>query len=173
MNELVSEPEWRQRLLWMGGQLGPLLERPLDTLELTAPAPTLVGRATELTILRTLVDDRTDVVLAGVPGVGKTRLATELGDDVVFLQASEPGQILDAIVHTRPAALVVDDAHTRAADLDVLRRIRVQEQLTFSIIAITWPDLAEDVRTDLHGPKSLPLIYSSARIWTSWFVLSA
>ncbi|TDV44199.1 ATP-binding protein [Actinophytocola oryzae] len=153
VNELVSEPEWRQRLLGVGGQLELLLERPLDVLEPAAPALTLVGREVELSTLRKLVDDRTDVMLVGVPGVGKTRLATELGDDVLFLQGGEPGQVLDAVVGTRPAAVVVDDAHSRAPDLQVLRRIRVQEQTTFSIIATTWPDQAEDVRTALPSAQ--------------------
>lgn len=154
VNELVSEPGWRQRLLGVGGQLGPLLERPLDALEPATPAPILVGRDAELSTLRTLVDERIDVVLVGVPGVGKTRLTAEIGDKVVFLQTGDPGQVLDAIMHTRPAAVVVDDAHSRTADLQILRTIRSQERVAFSIIATTWPDQTDDVRTALPHARA-------------------
>jgi hypothetical protein len=150
VNALVGEPDWRQRLLGIGGRLAALLQQPLG---LADTAPDLVGRQAELTMLRAIVDDRADVVVAGVPGVGKTRLTAELGEDVLFLEASEPGQILDAVVRSRPAGIVVDDAHARVADLRVLRRIRTQEQVSFSIIAPTWPDLAEDVQAELPGAR--------------------
>lgn len=150
---LVSEPDWRQRLLGVGGQLGPLLDQPLDALELTTPAPVLVGRDADQSTLRTLVADGVDVVLVGVPGVGKTRLTSELGEDIVFLQDSDAGQVLDAVMHARPAAIVVDDAHARAPEVRILRRIRVQEQVAFSIIANTWPDVSDDVLENLPDAR--------------------
>lgn len=154
VNTLVREPAWRQRLLGIGGRLQSLLERPLDVLDVTTPAPAMVGRDAERSAVLTAVDNRADVVVVGVPGVGKSRLTGELGDDVLFLSASEPGQVLDEVVQRRPSAIVVDDAHGRIAELQVLRRIRAQEQLAFSIIATTWRDQLDDVRAELNDPRS-------------------
>jgi hypothetical protein len=148
---LVGEPEWRVRLLDVRGELEALLARPLEMLEHATPDPALVGRETELSDLQSAIDTGRDVVLVGVPGVGKTRLATELDRPVVFLQHAEHGRVVDALVGTNPVAVVVDDAHTRLEDLRVLRQVRVQEGLAFSIIASTWPDGVEEVLADLPG----------------------
>jgi hypothetical protein len=63
--ELVSEPEWRQRLLGIRGQLKSLLEQPSDALE-SAIAAALVGRDHERSFLHGLVVDHADVALVGV-----------------------------------------------------------------------------------------------------------
>ncbi|WP_410605800.1 hypothetical protein [Amycolatopsis sp. lyj-90] len=156
--ELVREPTWRKRLLGITGELGALLDHPLETLESAAPrSSTLVGRVTERATLDQLVDTATDVVLVGVPGVGKTRLTTELEHRVAFLQSAEPGQVVADLRHTDPQAVVVDDAHDRHHDLQVLRRARIQEGLSFSIIATTWPDQTEAVADVLPGATTVTI----------------
>lgn len=139
------------RLLEVRGELEALLARPLEMLEHATPERALVGRETELADLRSAIDAGRDVVLMGVPGVGKTRLTTELDRPVVFLQRADHGRVVDALVDMKPLAVVVDDAHPRLDDLRVLRQVRVQEGLTFSIIASTWPDRVEEVLADLPG----------------------
>jgi hypothetical protein len=156
LGRLVHEPDWRWRLLGVRGELGALLTQPLDMMERAAPQPpNLVGRDTERSELQSTIDAGQDVILLGVPGVGKTRLTTELDRRVVFLQPTEPGQVVDALVASNPAAVVIDDAHNRLRDLRVLRHARVQERLGFSIIATTWPDRIEQLADDLPDAKSV------------------
>jgi hypothetical protein len=66
---LVEEPEWRVRLLDIGGEMEALLARPLEVLEHATPdPPALVGRETELSDLRSAIDAARDVALVGAPG---------------------------------------------------------------------------------------------------------
>jgi hypothetical protein len=58
---------------------------------------------------------------------------------------------------TGPAAIVVDDAHGRTDDLRALRQARVQENLSFSIIAITWPNMSDHVVTELPTADVVPV----------------
>jgi hypothetical protein len=155
--QLVREPVWRQRLLDVAGELGALLDEPLDMLERATPTPALVGRDIELSMLEDLVEAGTDAVVMGVPGVGKTRLTTELNQRVVFLEPAEPGRVVDELLLTRPAAVVVDDAHARLDELRVLRRARQQEGLRFSVIATTWPDKSDDLAAALPRAQGVPV----------------
>ena len=63
--KLVHEPAWRQRLLDVGGELGALLDRPLEMIEQTTAVPKLVGRDTELSTLQQMVAAGGDVVVTG------------------------------------------------------------------------------------------------------------
>lgn len=154
--QLVRNPDWRYRLLGVRGELGALLAQPLEMLEYTTPdLPALMGRDADRSALQSVIDRGVDVVLVGVPGVGKTRLTCELDRKVAFLQSATPGQVVDALVQMRPAAVVVDDAHTRMDELRVLRQARVQEGLAFSIIATSWPDRTEQVAADLPGAEAV------------------
>lgn len=103
--QLVHEPAWRQRLLGVTGKLGALLDRPLQALEEATPEPQLIGRDGELVALHEMVAAGTDVVVTGVPGVGKTRLTAELNGRVTFLEPAEPGQVVDELQLTSPAAV--------------------------------------------------------------------
>lgn len=152
---LVAEPYWRQRLLGIHGQLEALLDRPLDALDSATPTPDVMGRDSDISTLRGLINDHVDVLLVGVPGVGKTRLVSELDGAIWYLQPARSDKIVDAVLYAQPDAIVVDDAHTRLAELRVLRRLRIQEQLDFSIIATTWPDQAEDVCMELPRAHAL------------------
>jgi hypothetical protein len=125
-------------------------------LERAIPTPALVGRDFELSMLEDLVEMGTDAVMIGVPGVGKTRLTTELNQRV-FLEPAESGRVVDELLLTRPAAVVVRDAHARLDELRVLRRARQQEGLRFSVIATTWPDKSDDVAAALPGAQVVPV----------------
>jgi hypothetical protein len=147
--ELVREPHWRKRLLGVDGALGALLDLPLDALENAESAPTLIGRDREVALLRDAVAAGKNIILIGVPGVGKTRLTMEMGEGTVFLETSPEGQLIDDLLLRAPTTVVVDDAHARLGELRILRRARHQEQLAFSIVATTWPDALADVREEL------------------------
>ncbi|HEU5352939.1 MAG TPA: hypothetical protein VFU65_00670 [Actinocrinis sp.] len=146
VGQLVREAHWRQRLLGIKGELGALLDRPLEALERAVPAPILVGRDAELASLEAAVLAGRDVLVTGVPGVGKTRLATETSRRVMFLESAGLERLVDELLMERPEAVVVDDAHLRSAELRALRHARQQEGIAFPIIATCWPDSAPDVR---------------------------
>ncbi|MFJ8301475.1 hypothetical protein ACIQ9R_36990 [Streptomyces sp. NPDC094447] len=150
-SRLSKEPMWRLNLLGIRGELEALLDRPLDLAEDGAEHTDLLGRETDLANLDEAVACGRDAVLAGVPGVGKTRLTVELTDKVVYLEQAQADRILDELLTSRPAAVVVDDAHTRIDEMRVLRRARHSAEHAFAIVATTWPDRADEVASALPG----------------------
>jgi hypothetical protein len=85
VHQLVRDAAWRRSLLGIEGRLGALLDEPLEARLVSSPPP-LVGRASEVEALSAAADACQDVVLVGVPGLGKTRLTGQLGDQVVYLE---------------------------------------------------------------------------------------
>ncbi|MBB5801244.1 hypothetical protein F4560_001012 [Saccharothrix ecbatanensis] len=156
VNRLATEPTWRERLTGVRGHLGSLLDSPLNRVgDDGLGAAEMFGRDAERAHAQELVDAAKDFVVVGQPGVGKTRLVQELQRVVKFLEAAEPGQVLDDLLMARPAAVVVDDAHVRLSDIDLLRRARRQEGLSFSIVATTWPDRLQEVVSRLPAATEL------------------
>jgi hypothetical protein len=157
VHRLVADPAWRYELLNVRGALGSLLDRPLEMLESAIAPPTLVGRETELATVHEAVEAGEDVVLAGVAGVGKTRLMVDMDDDVVFLERAGGGILIDQLLDRAPAVVVVDDAQFRVDQLRTLRLAREQEGLEFSIIATTWPDTSDEVARELPAARLVPV----------------
>lgn len=151
VNHLVREPAWRWNLLRIAGDLGALLDRPLEAPDRLADLTPLVGRENALAALATAVDAGSDTVVVGVPGVGKTRLTTELERRVVYVEQTQLDRMIDELLQARPDAVVVDDAHSRLEDVRILRRARRQADLSFVIVAPTWPDRADEVMAALPG----------------------
>ncbi|MFI9584386.1 hypothetical protein ACIHCQ_21680 [Streptomyces sp. NPDC052236] len=151
VTRLATEPVWRFNLLGISGELGALLDRPLDLPEDLADRTDLLGRQATLTTLADAVALSRDAVLVGVPGVGKTRLTTEVEGQVTYLELAQGDRILDELLETRPAAVVVDDAHVRLDEMRVLRRARHEAEHAFTIVATTWPDRADEVTAALPG----------------------
>lgn len=129
VNHLVREPAWRWNLLRIAGDLGALLDRPLEAPDDLADLTPLVGRESALAALTTAVDAGSDTVVVGVPGVGKTRLTTELGRRVVYVEQTQLDRVIDELLQALPDAVVVDDAHSRLEDVRILRRARRQTDL--------------------------------------------
>lgn len=171
--KLWRYPLWRKRLLGITGELSALVPRPLSLLEHSDTLTELVGRGTEQQELRDLVDDHRDVIVAGASGCGKTRLCAELGDRVLFLERGEPHRVADDVREHRPTAVVIDDARGRGQQIELLRRIRVEENQRFSVIAVTWRAELEDIQRDLPGAAIVVLrrrrnSWSMQRV-ASWF----
>ncbi|MFD3943267.1 hypothetical protein [Streptomyces sp. NPDC058579] len=150
-SRLAKEPMWRFNLLGIRGELEALLDRPLDLAEEDVEHTDLLGREADLAELNEAVAFGRDVVLAGVPGVGKTRLTVELIGKVAYLEQAQADRILDELLTSRPAAVVVDDAHIRIDEMRVLRRARHGAEHAFAIVATTWPDRADEVAAALPG----------------------
>lgn len=148
-SRLVYERAWRWNLLRIAAEPGALFDDPLELLDDDAVTIPLVGREGSLEALTAEVRAGHDTVLVGVPGVGKTRLTTELDQHVVYLDGTRHDRLMDDLLERRPDAVVVDDAHTRLDDIGGLRRIRQQADLSFVIIAPTWPDRADEVMAAL------------------------
>lgn len=153
VTRLVTESVWRFSLLGIRGELGALLDRPLDLPADLAGRTDFLGRDAVLATLADTVAQSRDVVLVGVPGVGKTRLTTELQGQVAYLEQAQADRILDELLESRPAAVVVDDAHIRLDEMRVLRRARHGADRAFAIVATTWPDRADEVSAAL--PEAL------------------
>ncbi|MGW8452778.1 hypothetical protein ACWGLO_14900 [Streptomyces niveus] len=151
VDHLVREPAWRWNLLRIAADLGALLDRPLEAPDRVADLTPLVGRENTLRALANEVDAGRDTVLVGVPGVGKTRLTVELDRRVVYLERPQLDRLIDELLQARPDAVVVDDAQVRLDDIRFLRRARRQADLSFVIIAPTWPDKSGEVMSVLPG----------------------
>ncbi|MCX5395352.1 hypothetical protein [Streptomyces sp. NBC_00094] len=82
-SRLVYERAWRWNLLRIAAEPGALFDDPLEMLDDDAVTIPLVGREGSLEALTAEVRAGHDTVLVGVPGVGKTRLTTELDQHVV------------------------------------------------------------------------------------------
>ncbi|MFF9364461.1 hypothetical protein [Streptomyces griseoluteus] len=159
VHQLVQDPAWRRSLLGIEGRLGVLLDAPLET-PLAASPQELVGRQAELEALSDALAGGQDVVLVGVPGVGKTRLTGQLGADALYLEPASIHQLPDELLLTRPGAVIVDDAHAHLDAVRALRQARRETGLAFSVVATTWPDRLESVWERLPGATvvSVPLL---------------
>ncbi|MFG2267308.1 hypothetical protein [Streptomyces sp. NPDC048720] len=159
VHQLVRDAAWRRSLLGIEGRLGVLLETSLET-PLAASPHELVGRQAELEALSMAVASGQDVVLVGVPGVGKTRLTGRLGDGAFYLETASLHHLPDELLLTCPGAVIVDDAHAHLDAVRVLRQARRQTGVAFCVVATTWPDRLESVLGGLPGATvvSVPLL---------------
>ncbi|MCX5136403.1 hypothetical protein OOK06_30480 [Streptomyces sp. NBC_00340] len=159
VSRLVRDAAWRRSLLGIEDRLEALLEAPLETPLTTSPRE-LVGREAELATLSTAVSSGQDVVLVGVPGVGKTRLTGQLGESVLYLGTASLHHLPDELQLTQPGAVIVDDAHAHLDGLRAVRQARQQTGLAFCVVATTWPDRLETVLGQLPGATvvAVPLL---------------
>jgi hypothetical protein len=151
---LYHEPRVRRQLLDLGGEPSALAAVP-------APGqyqlqPKLLAREEDLQWLRTTSGDR---ILVGVPGAGKTALASILVEDGIALfvrPAAGIEAILDACREQGPSVLIVDDAHAYLDFLQELRTARHDSLVEFQILATTWPGQLAEVADALGvDPRQL------------------
>lgn len=121
------------------------------------PTPELIGRDDELSWLR---NAKSDVVISGQPGVGKTALLEKLAreGEGLFVVSRDIGRIADAYREQEPRRIFVDDAHLDAVHphdsiLGKLLRLRQEREAGFRIIATTWPGHVGDFREMLYLPS--------------------
>ncbi|WP_405056819.1 ATP-binding protein [Kribbella sp. NBC_01505] len=154
VRELIRNADWREYLTGVAGRMDSLISAPYAVDWQNRP---LVGRDRELNQLRSAVQQGDDILLAGVPGVGKSRLLQELHRDTSLLFAvPEARQYLAGdLLEVIPSCVVVDDAHLHQDVLVELIRLRRQEGLTFSILASAWPDQAEAAAEKMPGCRQI------------------
>ena len=80
-----------------------------------------------------------------------------LQGDARFLVDQDRTQIANDLRSLRPAAVIVDDAHVRPAQIAELDQIRRQVGAEFRIIATSWPGAAVAVRSALNVGRTAEL----------------
>ena len=148
VNALLKNPYWRETLTGVKGRIEAIVPARLLILD-----PPLIGRETLLTEIQDLVDGRCDLVLEGVPGVGKSRLVLAIDESIYVVQPLAKDHLIDDLLALTPTVIAVDDAHLHGEMLSELARIRTQEGLKFTIIATTWPHGAADTASRLPGSR--------------------
>lgn len=134
-NQFRENPDWRRKILDIeGGPFSfsrqPRGARPDEQQLSTVGRDSLIAEAN---------DSESDTILFGVPGVGKSHVAGKLHDALFLERQPTPERLLDDLLETRPARVVVDDAGVRLQDVDLLLRIRDAEKLDYRIVATCWP----------------------------------
>lgn len=158
-DRLRSSGDWREKLLGLPG--GPFsLSRYSVRGDIRPRDFEIVGRAVELDAIQ---NSSGDLLLYGVPGVGKSALL-EKTPELYFVDGNPTiDRLMDDVMASQPAILVVDDAPRRLDMLENLQQIRRQESLAFRIIAVCWPHQRDELKVhmgDAAEMQILPLIRS-------------
>ncbi|MFJ4170294.1 ATP-binding protein [Paenarthrobacter sp. NPDC089714] len=149
VDSLRRDPDLRVELTGIKGRL--------EALTMKAPEPSsaftdLYGRDEELDHLRAAVTLMTDVLFVGIPGVGKSRLLTELEGSAHFIDRLARDHLADDLFAIEPTTVVLDDAHLNQELLEQLVSLRSKEQFSFTIVAATWPGSEAPVEALLNKP---------------------
>jgi hypothetical protein len=86
-----------------------------------------------------------DLLISGVPGAGKTRLAFESGDVRFLNHEAQTDDIADSIRRHRPDRVAIDDAGLDVERLKTLLELRKAGH-QFAIVATVWPEDLDRVR---------------------------
>lgn len=148
VEKLRKHQDLRAELTGIRGRLEAIVQRGFQASNRT----NLIGRGSELERLRAALDSEKDVVLVGLPGVGKTRLIAEHSDAVHYLEPLARAYLTDDLIETDPKVVVLDDAHLHLTLLEEVVRIRSREQLAFRILAVSWPSSESKILPLLPDP---------------------
>ncbi|KQW44984.1 hypothetical protein ASC77_19545 [Nocardioides sp. Root1257] len=148
-NQFRENPDWRRKILGIEGgpysfSRQPRGARPDEQQLATIGRDALIAEVNE---------SDTDVTLFGVPGVGKSHVASKLEGALFLERQPTPERLLDDLIETRPALVIVDDAGARLQDLNLLLLLRDAEKLEYRIVATCWPHEIDRVAD--HLPKSV------------------
>ena len=155
VERLYRDSSWRKQLLGLSGAPPALSAFPTSLR--TATAIPMVGRNEER---KTLLRTRSDLLLVGEPGSGKTFLAQALvaKGGALFAVDFDHGRLADAIRDSRPERIILEDVHfigpQRYADLV---HLRTELGLEFSIISTTWPHHMDEWRSITQAPVTVAL----------------
>ena len=147
---LYDSPAWRRKLL-------PAVSAPVSALTrdfsraFSDLSLGLVGRDVEQ---EQLLAATGDVIVSGVPGVGKSYLLEHLckAHDWAWLDLSRDRSIsisdlADDISDKKPVRIIADDVHFDLEHLALLDQLRQELDVPFHIVACCWPTRLDDVRS--------------------------
>ncbi|WP_141567678.1 ATP-binding protein [Serinicoccus profundi] len=115
----------------------------------------MVGRTKEIRELQAAVQAPGDTMLVGLPGVGKSRLISEIRGEIHLIECRAKEYLTDDLHSLDPDLVVLDDSHLHLDVLEDLVRVRSREQLTFRIIAVMWPGEEARVESLLSTPTKV------------------
>lgn len=150
-NQFRENPDWRRKILDIEGGPFSFSRQPRGARPDEQQLST-IGRDA---VIDEVNESDSDVTLFGVPGVGKSHVASKL-DGALFLERQPtPERLLDDLIQTKPALVVVDDAGARLQDVGLLLQLRDAEKLDYRIVATCWPH--ETNRIADHLPNAVQL----------------
>lgn len=132
----------------------PLRGRPLTAVHLLA-------REDEMSWLKV---KKTDVVVSGQPGSGKTYLLYHFAQTCSgrFVITDNPDTAVNAVINGCPPVLIVDDAANRSELISRLVHARHEHGLAFRLITVCWPFELTSVLDNMELTKAssleLPLL---------------
>lgn len=144
-NQFRENPAWRRKILGIEG--GPFsFSREARGARPDEHQRSTIGRDA---LMAEVNKSDSDVILFGVPGVGKSHVAGKLDGALFLNRQPTPERLLDDLIETKPALVVVDDSGARLQEVDLLRQLRNAEKLDYRIIATCWPHEADQVADHL------------------------
>lgn len=149
-DSLRRNPDWRNKLIQVAGGPYSLSRPPVESLGVDLDST--VGRAEELAALRGATGD---LVVSGVPGVGKTHLVAQVDGAVFVVLTTDLSRLADHLLEVDPEVVVLDDAGGRLDVIRDLKAIRAGHQLRFRVIAVCWPHESETVGDLLEGASTV------------------
>lgn len=155
-SRLRRDGEWRRRLLGLSGDPITVSRVPWRLAESPWSQLPFEGRDG---VLDRINDGTGDVILTGKPGVGKTRLLSELPDVVFVDPDAAEDRLADDIRWIGPGLIVIDDVGQAAEQARFIQLLRRQEAdwLKIRLVVVCWPDEVESVRDLVPGAEEIEL----------------
>lgn len=150
-SRLRRDGYWREALLGLPSGPITLSRTPPDLAESPWSFLPLVARDED----RAALAGDEDLILTGTPGVGKSRLASDL-DGVAFVDTdADLEQVASDLRWAQPSVLVVDDA---ADDERLIRRLLAlrstePDLFGYRIVCVCWPDGVDALRALLPAAR--------------------
>ena len=148
---LYEEPSWCRRLLHVTGR--PRSLSPFPVTRRPVLGDRILGREREMRWLR---ERTSDCLLVGAPGSGKTFLlrALVLQGQAFFKVDDDREQTANDLRSLKPSAVIIDDAHVDAGQIERFVQIRTEVGSDARIIATSWPGGADAVQNALQISSS-------------------
>lgn len=147
-SKLYRSPNWCQKLLGLTGQPRALSPYPISPRRRLNNE--IFGRELEI---QWLLNHKSDCVIEGIPGSGKTFLLETLvaQGNALFLTEWNWQQIARDLRKLKPDAIIVDDAHICIEKISKLDQLRHEvHALNVRIIASSWPSGTKEIVNELR-----------------------
>ncbi len=152
-NAIRENPDWRRKILHIEGGAFSLSRSPRGARPDEHQLPT-VGRDE---LLDRATNSDQDLILWGVPGAGKSHVASRLPGALFLEQKPLPERLLDDLLVANPKFVVVDDAGGRTDDIQHLLHARHAENLKFRVAVTCWPHERESIADHLANALAIEI----------------